>query len=180
MSAPIFLATTGSGLARASAAGDQWTVEHVLAGEPLNCLAPDQHNRMVVYAGTQGNGVLRSDDAGRTGARPGCRGKSSRPWRPAPRSRTLFMQAPGRRGCSSRRDGGAQWTELEAFRRMRAFWWFSPAEPGFVAYVQAIALAPDNPQLLVVGIEAGPCCAAPTAAKRGRATGPARCAIATR
>jgi photosystem II stability/assembly factor-like uncharacterized protein len=54
------------------------------------------------------------------------------------------------------RDGGARWTEVLAFRRVRGRrFWFSPAERPFTAYVQAIALAPSDAQTIVVGIEAG-------------------------
>jgi len=54
------------------------------------------------------------------------------------------------------RDGGASWTELTWFRRIpgRRFW-FSPAEKPFTAYVQAIALSPADPTIIVVGIEFG-------------------------
>ena len=74
----------------------------------------DPVNREVVYADTQGKGVLRSHDR------------------------------------------GASWTELEAFRAIPGRWlWRSPAELPFTAYVQGIALLPTNPNVLVVGIEAG-------------------------
>jgi photosystem II stability/assembly factor-like uncharacterized protein len=33
--------------------------------------------------------------------------------------------------------------------------WLSPAEKPFIGYVQAIALSPTNPNVIVVGIEAG-------------------------
>jgi photosystem II stability/assembly factor-like uncharacterized protein len=54
------------------------------------------------------------------------------------------------------RDGGNTWDELTAFRRIPGRWfWFSPAEPPFIGYVQAIAFSPTDPQHIVVGIEAG-------------------------
>jgi len=54
------------------------------------------------------------------------------------------------------RDNGASWTELASFRRIPSRWfWFSPAEKPYSAYVQAIALSPTHPQIIIVGIEAG-------------------------
>ncbi len=38
---------------------------------------------------------------------------------------------------------------------MRRFFWFSPAELPFTAYVQAIAISPTDPDVLVAGIELG-------------------------
>ena len=71
MSTEAFIATTGKGLARAVRdESDNWSVEFLLADQDVRCLAADPFNPSVVYAGTQGAGVLRSAD----------RGKS---WRPA-------------------------------------------------------------------------------------------------
>ncbi len=67
MSVNSFLATTGHGLARASrSASDTWSVEVLLIEQDVRCLAADLLNRDIIYAGTQGNGVLRSDDGGKT------------------------------------------------------------------------------------------------------------------
>jgi hypothetical protein len=55
------------------------------------------------------------------------------------------------------RDGGQSWQELESFRRIpNRWWWFSPAEPPDMrAYVMDIALSPDDPDVLLAGIELG-------------------------
>jgi hypothetical protein len=53
-------------------------------------------------------------------------------------------------------DGGDTWNELDGFRRIPGrWWWFSPAESPFQAYVQSIALSPDDPDVLLAGIEFG-------------------------
>jgi photosystem II stability/assembly factor-like uncharacterized protein len=53
-------------------------------------------------------------------------------------------------------DGGESWNELESFRSIKGRWyWMSPAEPPFKAYVQSIALSPQDPRRIVVGVEAG-------------------------
>ncbi len=67
-----FLATTGMGfgdssLARAEQGSDgNWSVEYPLKGQDVRCLAADPLNPGIVYAGTQGNGILRSEDNGKT------------------------------------------------------------------------------------------------------------------
>ena len=51
---------------------------------------------------------------------------------------------------------GENWTECDSFRRIPGRWlWLSPAEPPFIGYVQGIALSPTDPNVIVVGIEAG-------------------------
>ncbi len=70
-----FIATTGKGIVRATeAANDEWQVEKLLSGSDVRCLAVDPLNKERVYAGTQGTGVLRSDDRGRTWASSGLDG----------------------------------------------------------------------------------------------------------
>jgi hypothetical protein len=155
MSENIFLANTGSGVARAACAAGEWAVENLLQGEPVTCLAPDPLNRTVVYAGTQGQGVLRSADAGRTWRPAGLPGQIVKSVAASPTESGVVYAGTKPALIFASRDGGEHWSELPAFRRVRAFWWFSPAEPGFTAYVQAIALSPADPQLLLVGIEAG-------------------------
>ena len=73
----IFIATTGRGLARAyrEPEGD-WKVDTVLSGEDVRCLVANPRNRSIVFAGTQGDGVLRSNDAGVTWEQIGMAGET--------------------------------------------------------------------------------------------------------
>lgn len=157
MSDRILLATTGRGLARAELQPNGvWSVEIRLSDDDVRCLAADPLNPAVVYAGTQGRGVLRSDDAGRTWRPAGLDGmivKALAAGRAEPG--TVYAGTkPARLFVSS--DGGVNWTELEAFRRIPGRrLWLSPAELPFTAYVQGIALSPVDPNVLLVGIEAG-------------------------
>jgi hypothetical protein len=65
------LSLAHNGVARAESDADgQWCVELVLRGQDVRCLEVDPLNPAVVYAGTQGQGVFRSADGGRS-------------WRPA-------------------------------------------------------------------------------------------------
>jgi hypothetical protein len=165
VTANTFIATTENGLARAvrDANGD-WSAEFLLEDQDVRCLAADLSNPDVVYAGTQGEGVLRSNDRGKTWQPAGLPGKIVK-------SLAVSRLEPGTIYAGTRpalmyvsRDGGDTWTELEPFRRIRWRWlWLSPAEPllrlrsaqAFTAYVQAIALSPTDPNVIVVGIEAG-------------------------
>ncbi len=152
-----FLAATGNGLARAeSGANDSWTVEHLLQDQDLRCMTADPLNSDVVYAGTQDNGVLRSDDQGRSwqqAALPGTIIKSLAVSKSDPGVIYAGTKSPICIYVS--RDNGANWAELEGFRSARRWYWVSPAESPFSAYVQAIALSPVDPNVIVAGIEAG-------------------------
>jgi hypothetical protein len=157
MDTPVFLATTGNGLARAARGPEGgWSVVGLLLGQDLRCLAVDPFNAQVVYAGTQGQGVLRSSDHGLTWQPIGLDGQIVKALALSPlESGTLYAGTrPARLFVS--RDGGVQWSELESFRRIP--WrrlWFSPAEPPFTAYVQGIALSPADPRIILVGVELG-------------------------
>jgi hypothetical protein len=158
VSMPVFLATTGRGIARATRLPNEemWQVEVTLAGKDVRCLAADPTHAPTIFAGTQGEGVLRSDDGGQT-------------WKPSGlvghiiKSLAVSRAAPGTVYAGTKpalvfvsRDGGATWRELDAFRRIasRRFW-FSPAEKPFTAYVQGLALSPTDSGVVIAGIEAG-------------------------
>src|SRR5438034_5439934 len=157
MTANIFLATIGQGLARASRRSPvEWSVEFLIPNYDVRCLAADPFNPHVVYAGIQGNEVLRSNDGGKT-------------WYAAGLTGQIVKALAGRRGKAGTiyagtkpvllfvsRDGRAKWTELASFHRIPSHWfWFSLTEKPFAAYVQAIALSPTDGNSILVGIEAG-------------------------
>lgn len=153
----VFISTSGSRLARAECdVKGHWSVEFLLEGPNVRCLAADQHNRNVVYAGTQGNGVLRSDDWGKTWQPAGMEGHIVK-------SIAVSSCEPGTIFAGTKpaqvfvtRNSGKQWEELSAFGRIFSrLFWFSPAEKPFTAYVQGIALSPTDPNVIVAGIEAG-------------------------
>ena len=153
----IFLATTGRGLVRAERNLDgTWSVAPQLANRDIRCLATDPLRSNIVYAGTQGMGVLCSTDTGQT-------------WQPAGldghivKALAVSRIAPGTLYAGTKpaclfasEDQGRTWTELHAFRKIPGRWfWRSPAELPLTAYVQGIALSPTDPNVLVIGIEAG-------------------------
>jgi hypothetical protein len=153
----VLIATVGGGITRAEGSVDgTWEVEPLLPGADVRCLYADPVNREVVYAGTQGKGVLRSDDRGKTWQPVGLDGQIIKALAVSRiQADTLYAGTKPTLVYVSH-DRGASWTELEAFRKIPGRWlWLSPAELPFTAYVQGIALSPTNPNVLVVGIEAG-------------------------
>lgn len=151
------LATTGHGLARAEyLVTREWSVEFLLLDQDVRCLVADPLNPDVVYAGTQGNGILRSSDRGKTWRSCGLSGQMVKALAISPTApRTVY--AGTKPACLFvSRDEGDTWTELTSFRQIpsRRFW-LSPAEPPFIGYVQSIALSPVNPRTIIVGIECG-------------------------
>src|SRR6266567_4988212 len=182
MSMNTFLATTSQGLARASqSASGEWSVEFLLNDQDVRCLAADPLNPRVIYAGTQGQGVLRSEDGGKTWRSVGLAGQIVK-------ALAISRTQPGTIYAGTKpallfvsRDGGRSWTELASFRRIRSRWfWFSPAEKPYSAYVQAIALSPKDPNIIVVGIEFGAMVQSLDAGQSWTGHRRGRCAIATR
>jgi photosystem II stability/assembly factor-like uncharacterized protein len=108
-----------------------------------------------MYAGTQDNGVLRSDDRGKTWQPSGMQGYIVKAIAVSPVESGLIVAGTKPPGVFVSRDGGVHWEELVSFRKMRRWFWFSPAERPFTAYIQGIALSPTDPQVIVAGIEAG-------------------------
>jgi photosystem II stability/assembly factor-like uncharacterized protein len=152
------LALAHNGVARAERDADgRWTVEQVLSGHDVRCLEVDPLNREVVYAGTQGQGVLRSQDGGRSWRPAGLQGvivKSLAASRHQPGTVYAGTKSPP---LIYRTQGdGANWEELSGFRRVRGRWlWVSPAEPPFTAYVIALAISPSDPNVVLAGVELG-------------------------
>jgi hypothetical protein len=164
MNANLLIGVTGKGLARAeSGVNGGWQVDYPITDQDVRCLAADPHHPDILYAGTQGMGVLRSQDAGKTWQPAGLAGRivkslavSAFPDGNATEQGVLFAGTKSPASIFSSRDGGENWMECETFRRIRSrLFWFSPADPPFTAYVQGIALSPTDPNLLIAGIEAG-------------------------
>lgn len=157
MSVKTILATTGRGLARATRGTNElWSVELLAPDHDVSCLAADPLNPDRLYAGTKGSGVLLSNDAGRTWQSVGLIGQTIKALATSPtQPGTLYAgMKPAHLFVSH--DSGVSWTELTSFRRIPSRWfWFSPAEKPYSAYVQAIALSPTDSQSIVVGIEVG-------------------------
>jgi hypothetical protein len=158
MNASIFLATTGRGLARAVRQQDgSWSVKFSLQDQDIRCLAADPLDPRVFYAGTQGNGVLRSEDEGASWSPAGLQGQIVKSIAPSPHEPGVIYAGTKPACIYMSRSCGKEWTELESFRRIRGRgWWRSPAEPpDWRAYVMGLSISPSDPDLLVAGIEFG-------------------------
>ena len=151
-----FLSTNGNRLARAECgATGQWTVEFLLEGTNVSCLAADPYHPNVIYAGTNGNGVLRSEDRGRTWQPAGLATQTVKAIAVSPVVPDLIVAGTKPPGVFISHDGGNSWAESQSFQGQRRWYWFSPAEKPFTASVQGIALSPTDPNVILAGIEAG-------------------------
>ena len=105
MSVKAFLATTGDGVAYAKpGTGGTWSVEMLLPEQDVRCLAVDPLDPAVVYAGTQGHGVLRSTDRGKTWHPAGLAGhtRQSSGCQPYPAGNDLCRDKTGTALCLTR------------------------------------------------------------------------------
>lgn len=157
MTSRRLLALAQGGVARAQQETQgHWTVEKALAGQDVRCLEVDPLNPERVYAGAQGQGVFCSEDGGRTWQPLGLEGVIVKSLAASPHQPGVIYAGTKGPACIYRTsDGGKHWEELEGFRRVRAWWWLSPAEPPFSAYVLALAISPADPGVVLAGIEAG-------------------------
>jgi photosystem II stability/assembly factor-like uncharacterized protein len=138
------VAATGDGLVLI----DREVATTVYGGADVRCLAAGD-GRLV--AGTQDDGVLLSEDAGRTWRRAGLDGQAVKAL--AINGQTVWAGTKPPRLFVSR-DAGGTWTELPAFARMRRRFWRQPAERPSTPYVSALAAPASDPHVVVAGIEA--------------------------
>lgn len=153
----VFLSIANRRIVRADCAAESgWQVETVLDGPAPVTLAADPNNPDVVYAGTQGNGVYRSVDAGRSWVLLGLSGQIVKSLAVSPHDPGVIYAGVKPAAVYKSSDGGQHWAELEGFRRIpNRWWWFSPAEPPFRAYVNALTISPVDPNVVLAGIELG-------------------------
>lgn len=150
-----FIATNQNGITRAVCDTDgNWTTESLLENYTVYCLASDPNNPDIVYAGTKENGLLHSDDRGLTWQSLGLADRVIK-------AITLSRAAPGVIYVGTKPpalfvsyDDGERWTELESFKEMRRWYWYTPAEAG-AEYVQGLAVSPTDPNNIIAGIEYG-------------------------
>src|SRR5687767_11349845 len=146
MLATAFLATNRPGITRAELRDGKWHSDQVMRDLDARCFALDPADERVVLAGTQGDGLWRSDDAGCT-------------WKPhaleAMTIKSIAFSASQPEivyaGCKppavwKSEDRGASWAECSGFQQIPSLpdWW-SPAEPPGTAYVQGLTVNPHNP-----------------------------------
>jgi photosystem II stability/assembly factor-like uncharacterized protein len=122
----------------------------------VRCLARDPLDEAALYAGTQGAGVFRSGDQGRTWQAAGLAGQFVKSLAASQHERGVVYAGVRPAGVHLSRDGGATWRELTGFRRIpNRWWWFSPAEAPGQAYVQALSISPADANVVLAGVEFG-------------------------
>lgn len=153
----IFMSTTGLGIARAAFSyGTGWTVDRLLQDVQVNCLVSDPLQTGAVYAGTSGDGILRSDDRGISWHNIGLRGADVRALAASPHDPGTLYAGTRPAAMHISHDGGDTWQELKSFQRIPWKWlWFSPAGAPFTAYPLGIAISAIDPDVILVGIEFG-------------------------
>ena len=150
-----FIATTGNDLARATrSAGGAWSVEMLLPGTQVNCLATNPHDSKVAYAGTQGNGLLCSEDGGKTWHPAGMAGQVVKSLAISSTEADVLYAGTKPPAVFVSPDAGENWGELESFRQMRQPSWKTPAEPGD-PYVLGLDVSPTDPNVILAGVEYG-------------------------
>lgn len=109
-----------------------------------------------LYAGTGGNGVFRSDDRGANWSSCGLDGEVVMSLAIAPGDPERLYAGVRPSAVYRSDDGGNSWRECDSFQDIRGRRvWRSPASAPFTAYVQALAVSPADPDLVVAGIEFG-------------------------
>jgi hypothetical protein len=110
----------------------------------VRCLIGDG---ISLWAGTQGDGVWRSRDAGATWRHAGLEGEIVKCLEVS--GGTLYAGTKPPRVWVWRAE---RWNQMAPFPRLRSWWWRQPAERPSTPYVSAIAKLEDA---LIAGIEAG-------------------------
>ncbi len=136
------VAATRSGIALADAS----SVREVLRAD-VRCLAA-RDGRIV--AGTQTDGLHRSDDGGTTWRPAGLPGMTVKSVAAAEDDVLAAGTQPPAVFVS--RDGGQTWRESATFRSMRRWWWWQPADVPHTPYVSALAVEGET---ILAGLEFG-------------------------
>lgn len=150
----VLLAAGGVGIMRLVETPAGWAADRTLDRVDVRCLAAGPPR--TVWAGTQGEGLRRSDDGGVTWRPAGLAGRVVKSVAASTARPGVVYAGLKPAAVAVSYDDGSSWAELEGFRRIPGRrLWFSPAEKPFVAYVQALALSPTDPDVVLAGIEFG-------------------------
>lgn len=135
--------------------GSGWLVEKSAVNHKVNCLisVPGKANHL--YAGTD-NGLIQSTDCGESWHPCGLNGKIIKSLAVSPHDHRIIFAGTKPAYMFKSQDGGQTWTELTGFRDIpNRWWWMSPAESPWKAYVLSITLSPEDPDIVLAGIEFG-------------------------
>lgn len=154
MNAKVFITASGQYIRRAECIKGKWQVEIVSDAIKINCLEQNPTEPHVIFAGTVGQGILISQDTGKTWQKHGLDGitvKSIAISRSNPDKIYAGTKPPA---LYSSEDAGKEWNELESLRQQRRWFWFTPAEAGD-PYVMGLTVSPSDENHIIAGIEYG-------------------------
>jgi len=149
----LFIAT-GNSFANVRQSGNDWTVQEELRGKGAQSIAVDPDNSDIVYVGTRSKGLWKSTNRGRTWQNTNLPESNVYSIAVSPANGSVYAGTEPSKLFKSV-DGGQTWEELSALRSIpSAPTWSFPPRP-WTSHVRWIAPNPQNPELLLVGIEQG-------------------------
>ena len=134
--------------------GGSWFTGAAAIGPRTVALATDPNPPGAIYVGTDGHGILKTEDYGQTWTAVGLAGQIVRSLAISKLQAGTICAGTKPAHLYVSRDYGENWSELPALRRMKRWYWFTPAEKPMSAYVMDIILSPTDPDLIIAGIEA--------------------------
>jgi photosystem II stability/assembly factor-like uncharacterized protein len=125
-----------------------------LQGSRAQCLAIDPRRPEFIYLGSRGNGIWKSTNGGRSWEDCNLPMPDIFSLAISPADGSLYAGTEPSRLFRSR-DQGSSWEELSALRKIpSAPTWSFPPRP-WTSHVRWVAPNPQDPQLILVGIELG-------------------------
>jgi photosystem II stability/assembly factor-like uncharacterized protein len=131
-----------------------WTSGSSEIGHRTTALAVQPNDPNTIYVGTDGKGVLKTDDYGESWTPIGLDGQIVRSLATSKLEAGTIYAGTKPAALYVSRDYGERWQELPSFRRIKKWYWLTPAEWPPSGYVMKITLSPTDPQVIVAGIEA--------------------------
>ena len=131
-----------------------WRANRLISGRAMQCVAIDPRRPEVLYAGSRGEGVWRSDDACSAWTRLEFPEADVFALAVSPADGAVYAGTEPSKLFVSR-DEGSSWRELTALQDIpsRPTWSFPPRP--WTSHVRSIAPSPHDGQLLLAGIELG-------------------------
>ena len=149
----LFIAT-GQSFAHLTESSDGWHLKTQLVGEGVRSITADPADASILYAGTPENGLWKSADRGRTWENMDLPESNVYSVAVSPADGSVFAGTEPSMLFKSI-DGGQTWDELSALREIpSAPTWSFPPRP-WTSHVRWIAPNPQDPDLLLAGIELG-------------------------
>jgi len=129
MRANTIIALNYKHLAYAKKAEDgQWSTGAASIGHRTVALAVDPNKPRAIYVGTDGHGILKTEDYGQTWVSVGLAGQIVRALAISKLQAGTIYAGTKPAHLYVSRDYGENWSELTTFRQMKRWYWLTPAE----------------------------------------------------